>query len=110
MSERDHLTEARRTAAYSDDAVESPDERSVPYLLAGILDALVAIAERLPALPEPGICGDRQPPLRLSLVDLPRPHCVLKAGHAGMHSDGEGYWTPAPTHRPDRDQTESEAE
>lgn len=49
---RDALACARETAAW--DAARgpatshSPDERTVPTLLAGILDALIAVAERLP--------------------------------------------------------------
>jgi hypothetical protein len=44
-----------------------------------------------------GICGDtpERPGDRLMPGDwpVPRPFCQLKAGHAGMHSDGEGHWT-----------------
>lgn len=43
MSE--HLDEARRIASFAEDVAGSPDERSVPYLLSGILHALIAIAE-----------------------------------------------------------------
>lgn len=44
-----------------------------------------------------GICGDR--PKVAGFPDhLPRPYCVLKAGHAGMHGDGDGgHWTPTTT-------------
>jgi len=54
----DHLARARQTADY--DAVGgnpssgSPDARTIPILLAGILDALVAIADRLPDGPALG--------------------------------------------------------
>lgn len=37
-----------------------------------------------------GICGDQPPAWRADGVELPRFHCVLKAGHAGMHADAEG--------------------
>lgn len=41
-----------------------------------------------------GICGDRPPPLRLGSQEIPPPHCVLKAGHAGLHGDGDGaHWS-----------------
>jgi hypothetical protein len=48
MTERDHLLQAQHLAKYSEDLAQS---RSVPYLLAGILDALIAIAERMPTDP-----------------------------------------------------------
>jgi hypothetical protein len=51
MTERDHLLQAQHLAKYSEDLAQSPDARSVPYLLAGILDALIAIAERMPTDP-----------------------------------------------------------
>lgn len=35
-------------ASQSPSTSHSPDERTIPFLLAGILDALIAIAERLP--------------------------------------------------------------
>lgn len=41
----DHLSEARRIASFAEDVAGSPDDRSVPYLLAGILHALIAVAE-----------------------------------------------------------------
>jgi hypothetical protein len=45
-----------------------------------------------------GICGHRPPELRIGGTSLRRPHCVLKAGHAGMHGDGDGaHWTAHPT-------------
>lgn len=39
------LDEARTIAGFSDNLAGSPDARSVPYLLKGILHALIAIAE-----------------------------------------------------------------
>lgn len=41
----DHLADAKKIANFADQLAASPDERSVPYLLAGILNALIAIAE-----------------------------------------------------------------
>jgi hypothetical protein len=42
-----------------------------------------------------GICGHR--PDRFP-KHLSPPWCVLKAGHAGMHGDGDGaHWTAHPT-------------
>lgn len=40
-----------------------------------------------------GICGDRGHALS-GPKPRPAPFCALKAGHAGMHSDGDGaHWT-----------------
>lgn len=39
-----------------------------------------------------GICGHR--PKWAGPAHIPIPHCVLKAGHAGLHGDGDGaHWT-----------------
>lgn len=44
-----------------------------------------------------GICGERPPPLMLDGHELARPHCVLKAGHTGLHADGrDGHWSRRP--------------
>ena len=49
-----------------------------------------------------GICGHRPPPLMLDGLELMRPHCVLKAGHAGMHGDDNGgHWTEVPQNGPE---------
>jgi hypothetical protein len=40
-----------------------------------------------------GICGHRPEPLGGFPKHLPRPYCVLKAGHEGMHGGGDGaHW------------------
>lgn len=51
-----------------------------------------------------GICGDA-PEVAGFPDHLPRPICHLKAGHAGMHGDGEGaHWTRTPEFGPERRQ------
>lgn len=53
-------------------------------------------------LGEHRICGDR-PKVAGFPEHLPTPYCALKAGHAGMHGDGEGaHWTTDPTIAADR--------
>jgi hypothetical protein len=40
-----------------------------------------------------GICGDRPAMPDGFPSSLPSPYCALKAGHAGMHGDGDGaHW------------------
>lgn len=82
---------------------DSPDGRTVPSILAGILDALIAIAERLdaPAFPvEPGACWHDS---GVEWPDGTTPRCELKAGHVGAHewqrpSGGTATWLEtAPT-------------
>ena len=57
LSDPDALERAKDAARW--DATQEistshrPDERTVPFLLAGILDALIAVAERLPSPPPP---------------------------------------------------------
>ena len=56
MSERDECLSRARVTANGDASQgpgtsHSPDARTIPALLAGILDALIAIAERLPTHP-----------------------------------------------------------
>lgn len=43
--DQDHLAEAQKVAAITESLGGSPDDRSIPMLLGGILHALVAIAE-----------------------------------------------------------------
>lgn len=59
--EKDHLTRARDEAGRHHDpdqfsTAQSPDGRTVPSLLSGILDALIAIAERMPDTSQTAIC------------------------------------------------------
>jgi hypothetical protein len=59
----DALARAKETAAW--DATQqigtshSPDDRTIPFLLSGILDALVAIAERTSSTPHEQTADDR---------------------------------------------------
>ena len=79
---------------------DSPDERTVPSILVGILDALIAIAERLP-VESAGICADRPEPLVMAGGRVDRPWCELRAGHAGAHGSGDGrHWSKATTTHP----------
>lgn len=40
-----------------------------------------------------GICGDRPEPLLMADGERDWPWCELKAGHTGMHTDGDGrHW------------------
>jgi hypothetical protein len=59
-SDRDPLVRARDTAdwdaAQGSSTSHSPDDRTIPFLLAGILDALIAIAERLPDDGRTAVC------------------------------------------------------
>lgn len=57
-----------------------------------------------------GICGDR-PKVAGFPEHLPTPYCALKAGHAGMHGDGDGaHWTTDPTIAADRCATDPEGD
>ena len=47
MTTTDHLQEARKFVECSEN-FGSPDDRSVPFALHGIMHALIAIAERMP--------------------------------------------------------------
>lgn len=117
MSE--HLARAKDQAdwAFGDGpcSAGSPDERTVPYLLAGILDALIAIAERMDAPHvEPGLCWHDS---GIVWPNSTSPRCELRAGHAGAHEcdrggmGGTAVWTdhptPTPSTAPGRDEEQS---
>lgn len=69
----------------------SPDERTVPSILAGILDALIVIADSLhapPAVP-PGSCW-HDSGFPVPGVGVQNYRCTLLAGHAGAHEADRG--------------------
>ena len=94
----EHLRRAKQTAdanaAGGISTADSPDARTIPYLLAGILDALIAIAEH--PQPEPGPCWASA---NVAWPGGIEPRCHLRAGHAGAHEcdrglmGGTAVWT-----------------
>lgn len=94
LAETDRLARARAEAdrhhtSGGHSTADSPDERTVPSILAGILDALIAIADTLqaPTAPvPPGPCwNDSGIPTKFGGDQAFTVRCELLAGHAGAH-------------------------
>lgn len=94
--ENDRLARAgaeadRHHASGGFSTADSPDERTVPSILAGVLDALIVIADSLrapAAVVPPGPCWHDSGFRKLGTSGTYR--CTLLAGHAGAHEADRG--------------------
>ena len=87
----DHLQEAREFVGCAEN-FSSPDDRSAPFALHGILHALIAIAERMPEPTRPMTPEELQSAARDDEADIARHEAEVRAYMSANRGGLAVYW------------------